>query len=213
MHKWFSKNFISLWKSGCYILVQLPLRRTRRHRADHISVHFHTTSVMMPHAPPAVVPLPILRPDWEILVQLASRRSKPLDLDVCPMSNHPPIRFLAQPTNRSMLGFEAQTKKPTLWFCGPNHQTRAASFEAQTGKPSPFILRLNQETRAPHLHVHDADHTWHRPITRPPSTRTMLDHPWSSAPSLLLLPWSSSLPAMSHLPPTHYETRNRDSPH
>jgi hypothetical protein len=35
------------------------------------------------------------------------------DLDACPVQNHPPIGFVAQPTNRSSLGFEAQTKKLT----------------------------------------------------------------------------------------------------
>jgi hypothetical protein len=55
---------------------------------------------------------------------------------------------VAQPTNWSPLGFEAQTKKPSRWFWGPNHQTRAGGFEAQTGKPSTtLVLRLNQETR------------------------------------------------------------------
>jgi hypothetical protein len=41
---------------------------------------------------------------------------------------------VAQPTNLSQLGFEAQTKKPSWWFWGPNHQTGAASFEAKPGE-------------------------------------------------------------------------------
>jgi hypothetical protein len=37
--------------------------------------------------------------------------------------------------------------KPSRWFWGPNHKTRATGFEAQTGKPSTtLVLRLNQET-------------------------------------------------------------------
>jgi hypothetical protein len=47
------------------------------------------------------------------------------------------IDFVAQPTNRSMLHFEAQTKKPSRWFWGANHQTRDAGFEVQTGNPPP----------------------------------------------------------------------------
>jgi hypothetical protein len=43
---------------------------------------------------------------------------------------------VAQPTNRSPLGFEVQTKKLLRSFCGPNYQTVAVSFEAQTEKPS-----------------------------------------------------------------------------
>jgi hypothetical protein len=54
---------------------------------------------------------------------------------------------VAQTTNRSLLGFEAQTKKPSRWFWGPNHQTGAADFEAQTEKCfTTLVLRLNQET-------------------------------------------------------------------
>jgi hypothetical protein len=41
----------------------------------------------------------------------------------------------------------------------------------------------------------------------------MLDHPQSSAPGLLLLSRSSSLPDMSHLSPTLHETSKRDFPH
>jgi hypothetical protein len=48
---------------------------------------------------------------------------------------HPPIDFVAQSTNRSPLGFEAQTKKTSRWFWGPNHQTVPTSFEVQTEKP------------------------------------------------------------------------------
>jgi hypothetical protein len=44
------------------------------------------------------------------------------------------VSFVAQPTNWSPHGFEAQTKKPSRWFWGPNHQNRAADFEGQTGR-------------------------------------------------------------------------------
>jgi hypothetical protein len=30
---------------------------------------------------------------------------------VCPTPSHPPVGFVAQPINPSLLGFEAQTKK------------------------------------------------------------------------------------------------------
>jgi hypothetical protein len=53
-----------------------------------------------------------------------------------------------------------------------------------------------------------------RPPDRPrPSTRTVFDHPQSSATGLLLLARSSYLPVMSHLLDAHYETCKRDSPH
>jgi hypothetical protein len=46
------------------------------------------------------------------------------------------IGFQTQLTRHIPFGFEAQTKKPSRWFWGPNHQTVAAGFEAQTEKPS-----------------------------------------------------------------------------
>jgi hypothetical protein len=59
---------------------------------------------------------------------------------------HPPsIDFVTQPINQSLLGFEAQTKKPSWWFWGPNHQTVAADFEAQTGKPKSTSFEAKPE--------------------------------------------------------------------
>jgi hypothetical protein len=100
-------------------------------------------------------------------------------------------------------------------FEPPNHLTRAAGFEAQTEKPSTtLVLRLNQETRASSLHVPGADRTRRHPTSRPPGHRVhdLCDHPRSSAPGLLLLPRSSSLHAMPHLPLAHHETSKCDSP-
>jgi hypothetical protein len=77
-----------------------------------------------------------------------------------------------------------------------------------------LVLWLNQETRAPHLHMHGADRTRRHPTSRPPDHR-VLDlcyHLRSSALGLLLLPWSSSLHTMPHLPPAHHETSKHDSP-
>jgi hypothetical protein len=70
--------------------------------------------MMVPRAPPAVAPPSVLRPDWKTLARLASRRSNL--------------------TNRSRLGFKAQTKKPLWWFWELNYQTEAAGFDAQTRK-------------------------------------------------------------------------------
>jgi hypothetical protein len=51
------------WKllllKGC--LVWLQLHSTRRHRTDRLSLLFHTTFVMILHAPSAIAPLPVLR--------------------------------------------------------------------------------------------------------------------------------------------------------
>jgi hypothetical protein len=64
---------------------------------------------MVPRAPSTVAPPPVLRPDWETLA---------------PCRLHPPISFVAQPTNRGPLGFEAE--KP---------RNRSGDFEAQITKP------------------------------------------------------------------------------
>jgi hypothetical protein len=73
---------------------------------------------------------------------------------------------------------------------------------------------LNKETRAPRLHVHGADRTRCHPTSRSSGHRVpdLSNHPRSSTPGLLLLPRSSSLHAMQHLPPTHHETSKHDSP-
>jgi hypothetical protein len=116
------------------------------------------------------------------------------------------VRVVLRPNHSQTvaIGFEAQTnEKPFQWFWG---QT--------TDKPSTLVLRLNQETRAPHLHVHGADRTQRHPTSRSPDHQVpdLCEHPRSSALGLLLLPWSSSLHAMAHLPPAHHETSKHDSP-
>jgi hypothetical protein len=147
------------------------------------------------------------------------------------------IGYVVQLINRSLLSFDAQTKKRSQWFWDPNHQTIAAGFEAQTGKseppilrinqkkqsqwfwgqttdkPSTLVLRLNQETGASRLRVHGADHTRCHPTSRSSGHRVpdLCYHPRSSVLGLLLLPRSSSLSTMPHLPPAHHETSKRDS--
>jgi hypothetical protein len=56
--------------------------------------------------------------------------------------------------------------------------------------------------------MHGVDRIWRHPTSRSPShwVPNLCDHPWSSAPGLLLLPWFSSLHAMPHLPHAHHET-------
>jgi hypothetical protein len=90
-----------------------------------------------------------------------------------------------------------------------------SGFEAKplTNRPT-LVLRLNQETRAPSLHVLGADRTRCHPTSRPPGHRVpnLCDHSRSFAPGLLLLPRSSSLHAIPHLPPAHHEASKRNSP-
>jgi hypothetical protein len=63
--------------------------------------------------------------------------------------HHPPVSFMAQPTNCSLHGFEAQTKKPSRWFWGPNHQIVATDLRPKPGKPPPSGLRPNLEEPSP----------------------------------------------------------------
>jgi hypothetical protein len=101
--------------------------------------------------------------------------------------------------------FEAQITKPSTLVLRPNHwQTITTSFEARLANPcfsSPTCVWCESHTVSPDLL-----------IIYPPSTQLVPDHSWSSAPGLLLLPWSWSLSTMSHSPPTHHETSNRISP-
>jgi hypothetical protein len=105
---------------------------------------------------------------------------------------------------------------PNELFCGQTTRTVATSFETKPGE----TVDLDFEAK-PRNSRSSSPCAWCRPhiaspellIIQPPSTWPMLDHPWSSAPSLILLPRSSSLPAMPHLSPTHHETSKCASPH
>jgi hypothetical protein len=98
-------------------LVWLPLHRTRRHQTNHLSLHFHVTSMMMPRAQPVVTPPPVLRQNWETLARLTSLQSKPPNVDACPHTVFIHSSILRRkPANLLLLGFEAKTKKSSRWF-------------------------------------------------------------------------------------------------
>jgi hypothetical protein len=169
----------------------------------------------MPHAPLVVASSPVLRPDWETLARLASIRSKPLNLDTCLTPSY--IRRFCGTTDKPKPAWfwdpsqETVTMilmpKSTNWSCrfwGPNRKTVNLGFEAQqknSHSSSPYI-QCRPHTASPDLLIIRSLSIWH-----------VLDHPWSSAPGLILMPKSSSLRAMSHLLPTHHETSKHDSPH
>jgi hypothetical protein len=118
------------------------------------------------------------------------------------------------------------TDKPSTWFWGSTNKPVVTGFEAKieklsqwfwgqiTDKPSTLVLRFNQKPRAPHLHMYGADRTRCHSNSRSLGhwVPDLCDHPWSSAPGLLLLPRFSSLHVMSHLPPIHHETSKHNSP-
>jgi hypothetical protein len=84
--------------------------------------------MMMSRAPHVVAPPPVLRLDWETLAWLASRRSKPPDLDACPA-----------PT--SLRWFCGAIDKPKPPWLRPKLRNRRGEFEAQITKPELPVLR------------------------------------------------------------------------
>jgi hypothetical protein len=111
-------------------LVRLPLCRTRRHQINRLLLHFHATSVMMPREPPAVAPPPVLRQNWKTLAQLASRRSKPPDVDAYPHTVFIRSSILRhKPTNLLPLILRSKLRN------------RRGDFEAEITKLSTLVLR------------------------------------------------------------------------
>jgi hypothetical protein len=91
--------------------------------------------MMTPRAPLTVAPPPVLRPDWETLARLASRRNKPSDLDACPTPSS--LRWFCGATDkpRNHCGdFEAQITKPELPVLRPKPGNPCHQFWGQTGR-------------------------------------------------------------------------------
>jgi hypothetical protein len=211
-------------------LIRLPLHRTRCHRTDHLSLHFHMTTAMMPCAPPVVAPSPVLRKKlWNpsstcfMMKQavgcqrVSSHRINLLNAFESQTDKPPPTWFWG--TNQETVIVILRPKSPNRrhWIWGPNKeivtvvlrsnhwQIIITSFEVKPENPrfsSPTCVRCKSHMTSLDL-----------PIVWPPSIWLVPNHPWSSAPSLLLLSRSSSLPIMSHSPPTHHETNKCVSPH
>jgi hypothetical protein len=105
---------------------------------------------------------------------------------------------------------------PSEWFWCQTTRTITIGFEAKLRE----IIDLGFEAKPRGLRS-SSPCAWWKPHTTSPdlsivwpsSTRHVLDHPWFSTPSLLLLSQSSSLSAMPHLSPTHHETTKYISPH
>jgi hypothetical protein len=107
-----------------------------------------------------------------------------------PQYLHHPINFVAQPTNHSPLGFEAQTKKHLRWFWGPNQQTVAIGFVAQTGKPVATGFEAkprNPCSSSPYARCKSHTTSSDLSIVWPPNTWHVLYHPRSSTLGLLLI--------------------------
>jgi hypothetical protein len=180
----------------------------------------------------------VLRPDWETLARLSSRRNKPLDVDAYPTPTS--IHRFYDTIDKLKSAWFWDPKQETVavilrpislnqscQFWGPNRETWATGFEAKPGEIVLVVLRPNHwqtidlafEAK-PRNSRSSSPCAWYRLhtmspdllIVQPPSTRHVLDHPRSSAPGLLLLLRSSSLPAISHLSPTHRETSQCNSP-
>jgi hypothetical protein len=87
--------------------------------------------------------------------------------------------LVLRPKPRNRRGdFEAQITKPQLSVLKLELRNRRFGFDAQPTNPRSSSTRARCR---PHMASPDL------PITQPPSTRPVLDHPQSSAPGLLLL--------------------------
>jgi hypothetical protein len=125
--------------------------------------------------------------------------------------------LVLRPKLRNRRGdFDAQIIKLELSVLRPKLGNSSHRFWGQTERsyPNGFEVKVrNMHSSSPcawyRLHTASPDLS----IVWPPSTRPVLDHPWSSISGLLLLPRSSSLSIISHLSHTHHETSKHDSPH
>jgi hypothetical protein len=102
------------------------------------------------------------------------------------------------------------------WFRGQTTRAVATGFEAKSRETVDLGFEAkprNPRSSSPCARCRPHTTSSDLSIMRPSSIRHVLDDPWSSALSLLLLPQSSSLPAMPHMSPTHHETRKHVSPH
>jgi hypothetical protein len=124
-----------------------------------------------------------------------------------------PACFLGsnQETIAVILRFKSPNRSYRFW--GPNRETHATDFEVKMGETAPVVLKPNhwqtvdlsfeapKKSRSSSPRAQCRSHTVSPdlPIARSLSTRPMLDYSWSSAPGLLLLPWSPSLCRTCHL--------------
>jgi hypothetical protein len=89
---------------------------------------------MVPCAPPAVAPPPVLMSDWETLTWLAFTRSKLLDFNACP-------------TPTSLHRFYGATDKPKPgWFWDPNQKTVVVILRHKSSNRSYWFWGPNRKT-------------------------------------------------------------------
>jgi hypothetical protein len=111
--------------------------------------------------------------------------------------------FEAKPLETIATGFKAKPVKTVVaGFEVKPLETADLGFKAQ---PKNLHSSSPRAQCRPHMAPPDLSIPGHR-------VPDLSDHPRSSALDLLLLPWSSSLHVMPHLPPAHHETSKHDSP-
>jgi hypothetical protein len=115
------------------------------------------------------------------------------------------------------LGFEAQPRNRHHQFWGQIRESVTTGFEAKLEKTISLVLRSNPWQTVNlglRLNQDGANHTWCHPTSRSFDHQVpdLCDHSRSSASDLLLLPRSSLLHAISHLPPAHHKTSKHNSP-
>jgi hypothetical protein len=124
--------------------------------------------------------------------------------------------FVGQITKPLLPVLSPKPGNPSEWFWDQTTRIVVTSFEAKPGETVDLGFEAqprNSCSLFPRARCRSHTASPDLSIVRPLSTWPVLDHPRSSAPGLLLLPWSSSLPAMSHLWPAHHKTSKHDSPY
>jgi hypothetical protein len=124
--------------------------------------------------------------------------------------------LVGQITKPQLPALRSKPRNPSEWFWGQTTRTVATGFKAKPGET--IKLGFEAEPRNPRS---SSPYARCRPYTVspdlliiwPPSIQPVLDHPRSSASTLLLLSRCSSLATMPHLSPTHLETSKHISPH
>jgi hypothetical protein len=189
---------------------------------------------MVSHAPPTIVPPTVLRPDWETIVWLASRRSKPLDLDACPAPSSlrrfcgtikklKPAWFWGPNEETVAVILTPKSPNRSCKFWVPNRKTRATGFEAKPEKTVRVVLRSNhsqtvdlgfeaqpRNLRSSSTRARCRPHTASPdlPIVRPPSTQPV-------RPSLVLCTRSPTpvtiLVVAHHAAPSTYTPRDKQT--
>jgi hypothetical protein len=104
--------------------------------------------------------------NWETLAQLASRRSKPLDLNACLAPSSSSRWFCGATETIAHLVLRPKPINRQGDFVGQITKLQLLILRPKSENSTTLVLRPNQETRTPHLLVHGIDRTRCHPNSR-----------------------------------------------